>query len=110
MDRLSKTYSYIGFAIKAGKLRTGINAISTLNKGVYLIILCSAGEKNARKEAEKLSRKHSAPLIESEKVTLEEITGKENCKVAAVTDENLAKAIMANLGEDFKVLNGGHKD
>ena len=42
--------------------------------------------------------------------TFEEITGKENCKVAAVTDENLAKAILQNLGEDFRVLNGGHKD
>ncbi len=110
MDRQSKPYVYIGFAIKARKLRTGINAVSTLNKGVYLIILCSTGEKNARKEAEKLAKKNGAPLIESTKYSLEEITGKENCKVAAITDESLAGAIMLTLGEDFRVLDGGHKD
>ncbi len=110
MEVKGKPYSYIGFAIKARKLRTGINAVGTLNKDVFLIILCSTGEKNARKEAEKLAQKHNVPLIESLKFTLEAIIGKENCKVAAVTDENLAKAIMDNLGDDFKVLNGGHKD
>lgn len=105
-----KPYSYIGFAIKAKKLRTGINAVGTLNKDVYLIILCSTGEKNARKEAEKLAAKHNTPLIESFRFTIEEMTGKENCKVAAVLDEHLAQAIIDNLGDDFKVLNGGHKD
>lgn len=110
MERTNKPYSYIGFAIKARKLRTGINAIGTLGGGVYLIILCHSGEKNAVKEAENLSAKHGVPLILSTKRTLESITGKENCKVAAITDENLATAIMNNLGEDFKVLNGGHKD
>lgn len=110
MERMGKSFAYLGFAIKAGKLRTGINAINTLKNDVYLIIVCSTGEKNARKEAEKLSVKFNAPLIESVTKTLEEITGKENCKVAAVTDENLSKAILQNLGEDFRVLNGGHKD
>ena len=110
MEIKGKPYSYIGFAIKARKLRTGITAVGTLNKDVYLIILCSTGEKNARKEAEKLAEKHKAPLVESLKFTLEAITGKENCKVAAVTDEHLAQAITDNLGDDFKLLNGGHKD
>ena len=107
MERMGKSFAYLGFAIKSRKLRTGIN---TLKKDVYLIIVCSTGEKNARKEAEKLSVKFNAPLIESVTKTLEEITGKENCKVAAVTDENLSKAVLQNLGEDFRVLNGGHKD
>ena len=109
MERMGKSFAYLGFAIKSRKLKTGINAINTLKKDVYLIIVCSTGEKNARK-AEKLSVKFNAPLIESVTKTLEEITGKENCKVAALTDENLAKAILQNLGEDFRVLNGGHKD
>lgn len=109
MEKPNKSYSYIGFAIKARKLRTGINAISTLSKNVFLIILCSSGEKNSKKEAAKLAKRFNAPLIES-KTKLEDIVGKQNCKVAAITDENLANAILQNLGDEFLLLNGGQLD
>ena len=58
MERMGKSFAYLGFAIKSRKLRTGINAINTLKKDVYLIIVCSAGEKNARKMVAHLFNLH----------------------------------------------------
>lgn len=106
MKTLSKPLTYLCFALKANKLRTGINAINTLKGGVYLVILSKDGEKNAVKEAKKIAAKFNCPIVQTQSVTLAEFTGKENCKVAAVTEENLAKAITENLGEDFKVIIG----
>lgn len=106
MKTLSKPLTYLGFALKANKLRTGINAINTLKSDVYLVVLSKDGEKNAVKEAKKIAAKFNCPLVQTITFTLAEFTGKENCKVAALTEENLAKAIAENLGEDFKVIIG----
>lgn len=96
----SKPESYIGFALRAGKYRCGVNAISTL-KDVKLLILCSTAAKNTRKEAEKLARQFHCKIVLSKAKTVEELTGKENCKLMAITDASLAKAIMDNLNGDF---------
>lgn len=104
MKTQSKSMTYLGFAIKAGKLRTGINAIKTLRDRANLVVLSRDGEKNAVKEAKKIAAKHSCPVVVSVNATLEEITGKKNCKVAALVDENLTKAILDNLGDDFRLL------
>ena len=41
-------------------------------------------------------------------IKVEDIFYKQNCKLALVTDNSLAKAILANLDEQF-VLFGGNK-
>ena len=55
MKTLSKPLTYLGVALKANKLRTGINAINTLKSDVYLVVLSKDGEKNAVKEAKKIA-------------------------------------------------------
>ena len=97
----SKILSYLGFAIKSGNLRTGVNAVATL-KRVNLLIVCKTASQNTVKDAEKLAIKFGCPLVESA-ISVEEITGKENCKLMAVTDENLANAIIDNLDDSFKL-------
>ena len=43
--------------------------------------------------------------------TIEELEKQNDIpSISQVSDENLAKAILQNLGEDFRGLNGGHKD
>ena len=92
MER-SKTASYLGFARRAGKLTLGVQAAATVKKGVYLLVADETTAKNSRKEIEKLKKKFSCPLLFVS--DLETMTGKANCRLAAVRDENFAKAILA---------------
>ena len=95
----SKALAYLGFARKSGNLRAGVNAVSTLKK-VNLLIVCSTASLNTVKEADKLAAKFACPLMET-KISAEEISGKENCKLLAVTDANLARAIIDNSDDNF---------
>ena len=101
-----KLFSYFGFAIKSGNLRTGFNTVGTLKKEVYLIAICPSCSDNARKEAKKYAAKYGCPLIESVSLKLGDYVGKENCKIVAVTERQLAEAIFGNIGLDFTVLIG----
>lgn len=104
----SKALSYLGFAKKSGNLRTGVNAVSTL-KSVNLLIVCKTASLNTVKDAEKLSVKFGCPLLIT-KIPAEEISGKENCKLLAVTESNLAKAILENTDDNFIIKSGGYKE
>ena len=86
--------------MRAGKFKIGVNAICTL-KRAELIIVCNTASDNTKKQAEKLARRFNAPLIESVKYALSELTYRENVKVMAVTDKALAKAIIDNLEDNF---------
>lgn len=94
MER-DKIKAYLGFARRARKLATGVNAVKTLRGGVYLLLLDRSAAKNTRKESESLAAGFSCPLRETE--GLEELTGKPNCKLAAVREENLARAVLGVL-------------
>ena len=106
MTERSKVETYIGFAIKKRDLITGSDSVTRLKKA-YLIIICQSAGKNAKSDAQKISNKLKCPLVES-KIPLEDVTGKLNCKIAAVTDRNLAAAILKNLNENFSVISGGN--
>ena len=106
----NKIFTYVGFAIRARKIKTGTNAIKTVKNGVYLMLVCNTASENAKKEALKLAERFCCPLYESIGFTVEELTGKENCKLAAILDLELAKAIIANAGYDLKEFSGGYKD
>ena len=104
----SKVTAYLGFAKKSGNLRSGVNAIGTL-KRANLLILCQTASPNTEKDARKLSVKLGCPMLKS-KLSVEELAGKENCKLLAVTDENLARAILDNLDDNFTLISGGCKE
>ncbi len=105
----TKIFTYIGFAKKSKKLLIGSTALKTAKKGVYLLFVCSTAADNAIKEAESYARKFSCPLVRCDGAPLAELVLKENCKVAAVCDKNLAEAILANISDGFYVLSGGIK-
>ncbi len=104
----SKAESYIGFCIKAGKLTCGFNAVEAEKKRVYLLILCGSASENAKKSALKLKNKFGCELAVTEGRLLEDITGRANCKLAAVRDHDLAKAILSATDENLKLYSGGN--
>ena len=106
----NKIFTYVGFARRAGKFKAGLNAIKTVKKGVELLILCHTASSNAIKEAEKLSERFFCPMYKTITFTVEDMMDKENCKLVAILDYELAKAIISNAGEDLEEVSGGRNE
>ncbi len=104
----SKPLTFIGFAIKARKVRCGVGAISTLKGKVPLLIICSTASDNTFDDAIKLSKKLSSKLLVATDVKVEDIVYKENCKLIAISDMGLAKAIIENIDSHFSEYSGGY--
>ncbi len=92
-----KIESYLGFCKRAGKLTLGVNAVGTLKKGVYLLLIDAGTAHNSRKEMIGYKVKFSCPLYEAENLGAH--VGKDGCKAAAVRDKSLAKAILDCAGQ-----------
>ena len=103
MEAKSKVETFIGFTLRSGKCRLGVNAIKTLKK-VELLLLCSTASENTVKDAVKLAKRFRTKLIVSKTTPIEILTGKEHCKLMAVTDLSLAKAIIGALDENFTLM------
>ncbi|MBD5584560.1 MAG: hypothetical protein HDQ88_05715 [Clostridia bacterium] len=102
----SKIETFIGFCIKSSKITYGSGAIATLRQGVQLIILDGASAKNSKRLALKYANRFSCPLLIC-KTEFERIVNKEGCKLCAVRDGELAKAILANLDDNYELYAGG---
>ncbi len=89
----TKAFTFIGFAIKARKVKMGVNAVKTLKKA-ELLIVCSTATENTLKESVSLSKKLNSKLLVLNEVKLEEVVFKENCKLIAILDKALSKAII----------------
>ena len=96
----SKTATYIGFAVRAGKCRTGTNSIATLKK-VNLILLCKSASENTVKQVAKMAKGFNCSYFITKDKLLEEFIFKPNVKVMAITDKSLADAIKLNFEEEF---------
>lgn len=97
-----KIETYVGFCIKARKIALGSGTIDMLKKGVYLVMVCSSASENTFKVALKYKNRFSCPLLIC-KSGLENVVHKPDCKLAAIKDEGLARAIMENINEDYEI-------
>lgn len=104
----SKAETFLGFAIKAKKFRSGENTLATVKK-IHLIILCRTASQNALKHAEKYAKKHRCKVFCTENKDLSELAHKDGIKIAAITDYSLAKAIETNAFPDLKELTVSEK-
>ncbi len=89
-----KTTSLLGFAIKAGKIIFGSDNIVVRGKRKYLVVLCSTlSPKTVLKLKENIK---NTPILMCNVVKLEEIVHRSNCKAIALTDKQMADAILKN--------------
>ena len=102
----SKVETYIGFCIKSGKITFGSGAVDTLKSDVYLILLSADAAQNTRKLAVKFKNRHKCPLLICHG-DFERIVNRAGCKIAAVRDRGLAKAITENTDSDYEIYAGG---
>ncbi len=100
MEKKTKAETFVGFVVRAGKYRVGLNSVASL-KSAFLIIACHTASENSIKEAKSLAKKLHCPLLITKDKTLSELIYRENAKIMAVTDRGLAKAVRENCLEDF---------
>ncbi len=103
MQNKSKAHTFIGFAVRTGKYKIGVNAAATLKKA-YLVVVCRTASGNTVKEAKKLARRFGCALLQTVTADLQDYTFKENSKVLAIADRALAKALKDNSENDFNEI------
>jgi hypothetical protein len=99
-----KDITFIGFSVKSRRIVYGINQIINSRKKLYLLILCKSASENTKKEARNFAKNHAIKILITKDILLEEIVNKINCKSAALTDKNLAVAVLDNVGCNLTVF------
>lgn len=107
MENKTKAETFIGFAVRAGKFRSGTNTLSTLKKA-YVILVCESAAENTLNVARKYGNKYRCAVLITKGVFLSEIAHKDGIKIAAVTDLPLAKAIIDNAVPNFTELSAAN--
>jgi ribosomal protein L7Ae-like RNA K-turn-binding protein len=96
----SKAESYFGFAVKSRSVLFGVDNIVT-GKKVYLILLCDQISQNSSKKVIKYATEKNVKIITLNKEDMFNITKRETCLAAGVTNESLSGAIenaLSNIG------------
>ena len=104
---MNKIKSYIGLCRKAGQLTIGYNNLEQLKKGAYLIIMDEKMGENTQKKVIKISQRLNCKLLICK--GLERYCDAE-CLVCCMRNQNLAKAVLQNLDENFALYQGGLLD
>ncbi len=107
MQETDKFKSYVGFAIKSGKVLFGADTLLAYRKKVRVIIVSPDTQDNTLKKVTTYANDRGITLLRLRTELLENIVYKTNCKVIGVTDFNLGKAIIGNFSEIADRLEGG---
>lgn len=100
----NKVDSFIGFAIKARDIVFGLYSIENYKKKIHLLIMCESAKKNTIKSALNFKEKFEVPLITTKDILLDDVVFKKDCKLIAITNKNLADAIMNNLNNNYLIF------
>lgn len=97
-----KVISLLGFAIKAGNVVFGSDSIERCRKKKFLILFCHTLSDGTK---EKLLRDNKGiPAAISRTLTVGEITHRPGCKALAVTDRQMAAAIMDYMNGSYQLV------
>ena len=98
-----KITSLLGFAVKAGKLIYGSDNIELCRRKIYLIIGCHTLSENGIKRLQRLAAARRTPMLKCLS-GLSTTVGKINCKAVALTDRQMAAAMVNNLSENYLLI------
>lgn len=91
--KLDKVKTYLGFAIRSGKIIFGVDKLLESNKKSHLIIICSTQNEKVTNKVIRYAETNNIPYIKLGELVLGDIVSRDNCKVIGVLDLNLAIAI-----------------
>ena len=105
----NKIETYLGFCIRSRKIIFGVEMIERQKKGVCVLLVDGGIGKNSFKAIVQSCERLSCPLLITEENLLGELLHRPAVKAVAITDNNLAQAILAAASESqFKSYSGGN--
>ncbi len=105
----NKIETYLGFCIRSRKIIFGTEMISRQKKGVKLLIMDGGLGANSLKIMVRAQEILGCPLLQTEVGALGELTHKPAVKAVAITEENLAAAMLSVAEENkLKLYSGGN--
>ena len=92
--KIDKLKSYLGFAIRSGKVIFGVDKLMESKKFPIVVLICSTqNDKVTNKVIRYCSLNNISYYKLKSGCILGDIIGRDNCKVIGVNDFNLANAI-----------------
>ena len=106
----SKIETYLGFSIRSRNIIFGAEMIEKKKKGVFLLVIDGSIGKNSLKSILNAQEKLGCPLYSTDAGVLAEWVHRPAVKAAAITDKNLALAIISSADSEprFKLYSGGN--
>ena len=106
----NKIETYLGFCVRARKILFGADNAEKQRKGVFLLISDEGLGQNSFKVMLRAKEKFACPLLIAEENILGEWIYRPAVKAVAITDENLASAILSALdgAPQLKLYSGGN--
>lgn len=93
----NKLATYIGFAIKSGKVIFGYDKLFETKKLPKIIIFCQTLSEKMKNKLDLFAKSKKIKLLTLEKFILSDIIKRDNCKVIGIYDENLSNVISAEI-------------
>lgn len=90
----NKIFSYVGFALKAGKVLFGVDSLETTKKKVFLVLYDETLAENSWKRLEKAKENFSCAALPLKEGELERMVHRENTKCISLQEKALAEAIL----------------
>ena len=91
--KIGKVKSYLGFAIRSGKVIFGVDKLFESKKRAQLILICSAQNDKVTNKVVRYAKTENIPCIKLKDLVLGELVSRDNCKVIGILDLNLAQAV-----------------
>lgn len=101
VDHINRRQNYsleklLGFAARSRNLMLGVTAVTSgvKKRKIHIVITDRLASSSTQKRIESICHKMKIPhIIYSEKIPLEKIVGKSNCRCLGVTDSHFAQTI-----------------
>ncbi len=93
---MHKIEKYLGFCKKSNSIIYGFDNIKKEKKQIFGILLCSSANEKLKLQINHICETRKIKLKVLKDLTIDELLNTNNCKVIALTNENLSKAILEN--------------
>ena len=102
MQSTARIKTFVGFAVRAGKIVWGTDNVLAWKKKLRLILASSDVSENALEKIRRYADDKPAKLSVLSCGEVAELVHREGVKVIGITDKNLADAIVQELEKEIK--------
>lgn len=102
MQERDKTETYLGFCVRAGKAVFGLDRTERLKAAPDLMLADSGLSERSMRRSARLANNFGCPMYICEEGLLGELLHRPSCKLVAVTEKNLAAAIITEIENSDK--------